>query len=147
MSTPAAAPHTRRLLVASPALLRALAVLLALHGVAHFAGTSDSFTKAADGESVDYLAGAWTLSDPTLLRAIGVVWALVGAAFVVAAAVTWMRRPEWPRVLAAVSAISLAVVVIALWASIVGVVIDIALLALALRFMHATLAGSARSAK
>jgi hypothetical protein len=111
--------------------MRVFAVFLGLHGVAHLAGTSDSFTKAADGASVDYLAGAWTLSDPTLLRAIGVVWALVGAGFLFAAAITWMRRPEWPRVLAAVSALSLVVVIIALWSSVVGVVIDVALLAVA----------------
>ena len=132
MSSPAATQHSRRL-HRSPALIRVLAVFLGLHGVAHFAGTGDSFTAAADGESVDYLGGAWTLSDPTMLRAVGVVWALVGAAFVVAAAIAWMRRPEWPRVLAGVSAVSLLVVLISLWASAVGVVIDVALLALAIR--------------
>ena len=132
MGSPATIPHLRRL-GASPAMLRVFAVFLALHGVAHLAGTSESFTKAADGESVDYLAGAWTLSDPTLLRAVGVVWALVGAAFVFAAAVLWMRRPEWPRVLTVVSALSLLVVVVALWSSVVGVVIDLALLAVAVR--------------
>ena len=132
MGSPAAVPHLRRL-GASPAVMRVFAVLLGLHGVVHLAGTSDSFAKAADGESVDYLAGAWTLSDPTLLRAVGVVWALVGAAFVFAAAVLWMRRPEWPRVLTVVSALSLLVVVVALWSSVVGVVIDLALLAVAVR--------------
>lgn len=132
MGSPATVPHLRRV-GASPLVMRVFAVFLGLHGVAHLAGTSDSFTKAADSESVDYLAGAWTLSDPTLLRAVGVVWALVGAAFVFAAAITWIRRPEWPRVLAAVSAPSLVVVVIALWSSVVGVVIDVALLAVAVR--------------
>ena len=143
MSSPAAIPHPRRF-DASPALTRSLAVFLVLHGVAHFAGTGDSFTKAADRESVDYLGGAWTLSDPTLLRALGVVWALLGAAFVFAAAVTWMRRPEWPRVLAGVSVVSLLVVVIAVWSSIVGVVIDVALLALALRAGGFSRAGAGR---
>ena len=113
--------------------MRVLAVFLGLHGVAHFAGTGDSFTAAAEGESVDYLGGAWTLSDPTVLRAMGVVWALVGAAFVLAAGIAWMRRPEWSRVLAGVSAVSLLVVLVALWASVVGVVIDVALLALTIR--------------
>lgn len=132
MRSPAAISHSRRL-HRSPALIRVLAVFLGLHGVAHFAGTGDSFTAAADGESIDYLGGAWTLTDPTVLRAIGVVWALVGAAFVLAAAIAWMRRPEWPRVLARVAAVSLAVILVALWASVVGVVIDVALLALAVR--------------
>ena len=132
MSSPAAIPHSRRL-HRSPALTRVLAMFVGLHGVAHFAGTGDSFTAAADGESVDYLGGAWTLTDPTVLRAMGIVWALVGAAFLLAAAIAWMRRPEWPRVLAGVAAVSLLVVLVALWASVVGVVIDVALLALAVR--------------
>jgi hypothetical protein len=130
VSSPAVIPHSRRL-HRSPAVIRVLAVFLGLHGVAHFAGTGDSFAAAADGESVDYLGGAWTPSDPTVLRAMGVVWALVGAAFVLAAAIAWLRRPEWPRVLAGVAAVSLLVVLVALWASVVGVVIDVALLTLA----------------
>lgn len=129
---PGAVPHLRYA-AASPAVTRVLAVVLGLHGVAHLAGTSDAFTNAADGRSVEYLAGAWTVSDPTLLRAVGVVWALVGAGFVLAAAITWMRRPKWPGVLAATSTLSLVAVVIALWSSVVGVVIDIALLAVAIR--------------
>ena len=143
MGSPAAVPHLRPL-GASPAVMRVFAGLLGLHGVAHLAGTSDSFTKAADGDSVHYLAGIWTVSDPTLLRVVGVVWALVGAGFVFAAAITWTRRPEWPRVLAAVSALSLVVVVFALWSSVVGVVIDIALLAVAVAAGHPSRAGAQR---
>ena len=143
MGSPAAVPHLRRL-GASPAVMRVFAVLLGLHGVVHLAGTSDSFAKAADGESVDYLAGTWTLSDPTLLRAVCIVWALVGAGFLFAATITWMHRPEWPRVLAAVSALSLVVVVIALWSSVVGVVIDVALLAVAVRAGGISRAGAQR---
>jgi hypothetical protein len=114
-------------------LTRGFAVFLALHGVAHVAGTSDSWAKAGDGDSVDYLAGAWTITDPALLRVFGVLWGLIGAAFVLVAAVTWLRRPAWPRALAAVSAVSLVLVTVALWASVIGVVIDVALLAVAWR--------------
>lgn len=110
---------------------RVLAVFLALHGLAHLAGTSDVLSRASDGRSVDYLAGAWTASDPTALRAFGVLWALVAAAFVGAAIVTWLGRPAWPRVLLGVTLASLALVVVALWSSVVGVVIDLALLGLA----------------
>jgi hypothetical protein len=116
---------------ASPALMRGLGALVALHGAAHFAGTEDSFATAADGGSVDYLAGLWTISDPTLLRLFGVVWALLGLAFILAALITWQRRPEWARVLALVAMLSLAVVVIALWSSIIGVFVNVAILAVA----------------
>lgn len=110
MGSPAAVAHLRRL-GAPPAVMRVFAVFLGLRGGAHIAGTSDSFTRAADGESVDYLAGAWTLPDPRLLRAIGVVWAFV---------------------------------VIALWSSVVGVVIDVAVLAVAVRAGVFSRAGAKR---
>jgi hypothetical protein len=111
--------------------MRALGALLALHGAAHFAGTEDSFATAADGGSVDYLAGLWTISDPTLLRVFGVVWALLGLAFIFAALITWQRRPEWARVVALVAMLSLAVVVVALWSSIIGVFVNVAIIAVA----------------
>jgi hypothetical protein len=116
---------------ASPAVMRALGALVALHGAAHYAGTEASFATAADGGSVDYLAGVWTISDPTLLRVFGVVWALLGLAFIFAAVITWQRRPEWARVVALVAMLSLAVAVIALWSSIIGVVVNVALIAVA----------------
>ena len=112
---------------------RVLGVFLVLHGVAHLVGTSASFDRAADGDPAEYLAGTWTLSDPALLRLAGVVWALVAVAFLYAGAVAWLRRPEWPRVLAVVSLVSLALCVLALWAAVIGVVIDVALLAVAAR--------------
>lgn len=109
----------------------ALSAFVALHGTAHFAGTEDSFAKAADGGAVNYLAGLWTISDPTLLRVFGVVWALLGLAFIVAGVFTWQRRPEWARVLALVAVVSLAVVGIALWSSIIGVFVNVALIGVA----------------
>jgi hypothetical protein len=48
--------------------------------VAHLVGTSSGFSRAADGRWVDYLAGNWTLSDPTTLRIFGVVWVGSGSA-------------------------------------------------------------------
>ena len=111
---------------------RALAILVGLHGLAHFAGTEDTFGKATDGGSVDYLAGAWTVSDPTLLRAFGVVWAVLGAAFVLTALAVWTERQSWPDLLGLVAAASLVFVTVALWASVVGLVVDVALIAVAI---------------
>lgn len=110
---------------------RALAAFLVLHGIAHLAGTSTVLGKAANGESAEYLAGTWTVSDPALLRTLGVLWALTGAAFVIVAIAVWRQHPNWRRVLAAVSLASLLVIVVALWSSTAGVIIDIGLLALA----------------
>ncbi len=123
----------------SRAFRRVLAVFLAAHGVAHLAGTGDVFTRASEGRSADYLAGGWTVSDPAALRAFGVAWALLAIGFVGAAVVTWAGRPAWPRAVWSIALASLALVLVALWSSVIGVVIDLALIALAWR------AGAGRS--
>jgi hypothetical protein len=110
---------------------RALAILVAAHGLAHLAGTGDAFSRAADGRSAHYLAGDWTVSDPTTFRALGVLWAAMAAAFLATAACIWAGRSLWPRLLWWVSLASLLLVLVALWASVVGVFVDVALLAIA----------------
>jgi hypothetical protein len=112
---------------------RALAVLLLAHGVAHLAGTADVFSRASGRRSADYLAGGWTVSDPTTLRAFGVAWAALALAFAGVALLTWTGRPAWPTVLWSVALASLALVVVALWSSVIGVVINLVLLAVAWR--------------
>ena len=111
---------------------RALALFVGLHGLAHLAGTEETFGKAADGGSVEYLAGGWTVSDPTLLRAFGVVWALLGVALVLTALAVWTRRQAWPDLLALAAGASLTLVTVALWASVIGLLVDVALLAIAI---------------
>jgi hypothetical protein len=73
------------------------------------------------------------VADPSLLRLLGVVWALVGVGFVLVAALTSMRWRRWPCALAGVTAVSLVVVTVALWASVLGVFIDVVLLVIAWR--------------
>ena len=68
----------------------ALASFVALHGIAHLAGTTDLSSRAADGRAADQLT-----------RALG--WTTLA---------------------------SLGLVIVALWASVIGLVIDLALLAL-----------------
>jgi hypothetical protein len=110
---------------------RALAVFAGAHGIAHFAGTSDVFDRAARGEPVSWLAGGWEVSEPALMRAFGVAWALVAAAYVVVAVAVWRGQARWPRALAGVTVASLLLVAIALWSSVIGLVLDVVLLAVA----------------
>lgn len=110
---------------------RLLAVFLALHGVAHVAGTTDSLRLAGDGQAIDYLGGAWTISDPAALRALAVAWAAAGIAFLALAVLVWLRPARARLPLAAAAAASLVLGVLALPAAVVGVVIDAALLVLA----------------
>ena len=109
---------------------RLLAVFLALHGLAHVAGTTDSLRLAGDGEAAEYLGSAWTISDPAVLRVLAVAWAVAGIAFLALAVLVWLRPARARVPLAAVAAASLVLSVLALPAAVVGVVIDAALLVL-----------------
>jgi predicted CoA-binding protein len=115
-----------------PTARRALAVVVGAHGVAHLAGTTDVFDRASAGLAVDWLAGGWTLSDPTLLRAFGLAWAVLAGLCLLTAVAVWRGAPGWPRRLALVSLASLVLVGVALWSSVAGLAIDGALLAVAL---------------
>ena len=101
---------------------------MALHGVAHLVGTTDLFSRAADGRAADMLIR--TTSDPLILRTLGVAWAAVAVAYVIVAAMMWAGRPTWAQALGWTTLASLALVIVALWASVIGLVIDLALLVL-----------------
>jgi hypothetical protein len=108
----------------------AVAVFVALHGIAHFVGTTGSLDQARNGSTVDYLGGLWPVTSPAALRVLAVVWALVGAC-VIAAAVLLAWRPAAARpYLAAALGASLVLSVLGLWASVAGVAINLVLLGL-----------------
>jgi tryptophan-rich sensory protein len=64
---------------------------------------------------------------------LGVVWTLLAVAFAGAAVVTWTGRRAWPRALGSVALASLALLLVALWSSAIGVVVDLGLLGVAWR--------------
>ncbi len=113
-------------------IARAFAVFLALHGIAHLVGTTDSLGRASDGKTADYLGGLWKVSNPTLLRVLGVAWAIGAAGFLVTAWAFWMRTSWRLPALAAATRNSLALTVVGLWASVIGVAIDVVLLGVVL---------------
>jgi hypothetical protein len=112
---------------------RSLAVLVGAHGFAHLVGTIHAFSRAANGRSLDYLAGNWTVSDPTTMRVLGVAWAVMVLAFLATGAAMWIGRSQWPLMLWWASLGSLMLTLIALWASVVGAVVNLSLLVIAWR--------------
>ncbi len=119
---------------------RLLSVFLALHGVAHFAGSTTSLKLIGQGKAAEYLGGSWVVADPTTLRILAAAWAAIGIAFLVVAAMVW-RHPASARLpLATVAALSLTLSVVALWAAVVGVVLNAILLLLAVAAPRAILA-------
>lgn len=85
---------------------------------------------AADGESIDYLGGAWRIDDPTALRIAGIAWAVVAVAYVTAAAGEWLGWRGWWQFVVGVTVFSLVLTVIGLWVSWIGVAINLLILAI-----------------
>jgi hypothetical protein len=112
---------------------RALALFLVLHAIAHLVGTQASLAAAGDGKTLEYLGGAWAVSDPTVLRLLGVAWAVGVALFLISARALWVGSSRRVGLLLLATVYSLILSVLALWASVVGVVIDVALLIVAWR--------------
>lgn len=106
-----------------------LSVVLVLHGIAHFAGLVDSLDKADAAATADYLGGAWTISDPALLRAVGVAWAVVGATVILSAVLVLLRHRLARPVVLTVLAVSLTLSFAGLPAAVIGVVLNLVLLA------------------
>jgi hypothetical protein len=115
---------------------RILGAVVVLHGIAHFAGTADLVARAGGDRSADLLAGAVTVSDSRGLQALAVAWAVLGLAMILAGVVTIVGAGVWPAVLLAASASSLMLCILALWAAVIGVVVNAVLIGIALAAMR-----------
>src|SRR6266545_1917950 len=109
----------------SPSFARAtrgaLAVLLALHGYAHFVGTADNLHRL-DSHGTGQLL-AWTITSPALLGTLALLWAALGSSFIVAAVLTGFASPSARTMVRALAAASLALCVVSLWTAWIGVLV------------------------
>jgi hypothetical protein len=115
-----------------------LAVLLALHGLAHLVGTDTALRAAREqivssylfrqDTSVDYLLGHWEVSQQSTLLLLGASWAVVTVGFLIAASWVWQGRSGWRIRAVPLVTTSLVLSVVALPQAWVGVVIDVILL-------------------
>jgi hypothetical protein len=108
----------------------ALGVFSVLHGIAHFAGTAGHFEKIDEGTAESYLGGTVEISDPTVLRSLAAVWAVVGVAYIVVGVLVMLRRPSARSAFVAITCVSLVLSLLALWAAVIGVIVNVVLLAL-----------------
>lgn len=109
----------------------ALAVLLALHGVAHWAGfvvawRLTSFEEMPYGTTL--LAGRIDVGDIGI-RVVGVLWLLTGIAFLVIAAGAAWRRPWWPSMALVVTLVSITMSLLGWPDSRIGVYLNLGILA------------------
>lgn len=115
---------------------RLLAAFLIVHGFAHLAGTSTGLRLAGHQEGTEYLVGTWHVGGAALVT-LAVAWALTGAAFAVVALLVWRQATQARPALIAVAAASLILSTLALWTSVIGAVIDLALIAAVTLTPHA----------
>ena len=76
---------------------------------------------------------SWERARPEGYRSIGIAWALVVPLYLIAAWALWVDSPRKVGLLVLATVPSLILSTLALWAAVVGVVIDVALLIVAWR--------------
>lgn len=109
---------------------RIVAVVLALHGVAHAVGFSAAFQLGDFADrAVDttLLWGRFDIGLPAT-QVLGVVWLLLAVAFLACAALVWRAARHAVETLAVVTVASLAMSVLASPTAIVGVGLDVVIL-------------------
>lgn len=120
----------------------ALAVLMALHGVAHLVGFVGSWQVAGPESSIPYkttvLAGRLDIGGPGV-RAMGLFWLLTAVAFLAASAGAAMNRPWWLLAAFGLALFSLLLCVVALPDSRIGIAVNLLILALLLAGQRAEL--------
>lgn len=108
----------------------ALAVVLAIHGIAHLVGFIGSWHLDASG-GIPYrttlLAGHVDVGD-TGIRAVGILWLMMAIAFVVAAIGTAMGVDWWVKAVAVIATASLALTILQLPEARIGLVVNLAIL-------------------
>jgi hypothetical protein len=107
----------------------AIAVLLALHGVAHFVGFLGPWGRASSiPVQTTLFAGRFQASDGTL-KALGILWLLVGLTFIVCAIGELRNASWWSEVTLNAAVLSLLLSIASLPASKIGIPINAMIIA------------------
>jgi hypothetical protein len=109
----------------------ALAVLMALHGVAHMVGFAGSWQLAATNEipyKTTVLGGSLDLGDAGI-RIVGLLWALAAVGFVTVSGATVLDKPWWPAAALGVTLSSMALTLLELPQAKIGLFVNLALIA------------------
>ena len=109
-----------------------LAVFLLAHGFAHLVGLAGSW-QLADGipHKTTLLGGRLDLGERGI-RAFGLTWLLGALAFAATAVALALGQPQWTMLALAAASLSLLISLLALPDAVIGVWIDVFLLALLL---------------
>ena len=124
----------------------AMAILLVLHGLAHFVGVMAAFDAFEADEALEYLGGTWMIGNELLIGAIGMLWATLGLAFVFAAIAVVTEFRGWERSLIVLGTLSTALCVLALWAAWIGILVNAVIVVVAIVSSNEGLPGPPRLA-
>jgi hypothetical protein len=113
----------------------ALAVLMALHGVAHLVGFVGSWQLAGPDSNIPYkttiLAGRLDLGGPGV-RAMGVFWLVTAIAFMLTSVGALTTHPWWIVAALGVTLFSLTLCIVGLPETRIGIAVNLLILAMLL---------------
>ena len=124
----------------------ALAILLVVHGLAHFVGVIGAFDAFESGEELEYLGGTWMIGNDLLIGLVGMVWATLGLAFVFSAIAVVTEFRGWERSLIMLGTLSTALCVLALWAAWIGIIVNAVIVTVAVVSSNERFPGPPRAA-
>lgn len=108
-----------------------LALLMALHGIAHLVGFAVAWRLTAPEEvpfRTTLFFGRLDVGDQGI-RVVGLVWLLLAILFVAAAVGGWLRQPWWGGLAQIVAGVSLILSLASLPEARIGVVVNLVILA------------------
>jgi hypothetical protein len=105
-----------------------LAVIVAVHGIAHGAGVLGNLVLVENGGSAELLGGWWVTGDPVALTVAAAVWGALAAVMLLASSLLMAGSPAARQVLVVAASASLLVCAISLFAAEVGVAVNVGLL-------------------
>lgn len=105
--------------------------MLAVHGIAHLVGTTDAFRAINDNTSLSYLFGRWEITNTLVLGTAATLWAIVATGFAIGVIAVWFDATWRRTTVGGTVVVSTALCVIALPQTFIGLIVDAALLAVA----------------
>lgn len=124
----------------------ALAILLVVHGLAHFVGVIGAFDAFEAGEELEYLGGTWMIGNDLLIGLVGMLWATLGLAFVFSAIAVVTEFRGWERSLIMLGTLSTALCVLALWSAWIGIIVNAVIVTVAVVSSNERFPGPPRAA-
>ncbi len=116
------APHPGR------AALLVLALLLAAHGAAHFVAVARVVRSIGLGRPLDLFGGLVVTSNWAVAVLLAIALTVAGTGFLIAARLLVGWEPTVGPLLMVVAALSLVMTVVGLWATVGGVLVNLAVL-------------------